>query len=82
VPPPRATQVFFWLVVQGLAVGVGVSGIHQAMFNTKILMQHLRGGARPFVVQLPLLTTKWRGIVLLVINPQQWSGHRFYPERR
>lgn len=33
----------FRLVVQRLAVGVGMGGVHQTMLNTEMLVQNLRG---------------------------------------
>lgn len=59
----------FRLVVQRLAVGISVRGVHQAMLNTKLLMQDLssRGqavrGATP-VAYYHVLSR----IVLLVVN--------------
>ena len=38
-----AAQIFFRLIVQGLAVGVGVGGVHQTVLNTEMLVQNLRG---------------------------------------
>jgi hypothetical protein len=35
-------QIFFRLIVQRLAVGVGMGGVHQTMFNTEMLVQDLQ----------------------------------------
>ncbi len=35
-------QIFFRLIVQRLAVGVGMGGVHETMFNTEMLVQDLR----------------------------------------
>ncbi|MDU2602313.1 MAG: hypothetical protein E7C58_12630 [Serratia marcescens] len=56
--------------MQRLAVGIGVSGVHQPVFDAERLMQHLRGGRQPVGGTAAVADHFMpRRIVELVVNP-------------
>lgn len=59
----------FRLVMQRLAVGISVRGVHQAMLNTKLLMQNLCGRGQAVRSATPVAHHHMLSrIILLVVN--------------